>query len=124
MAAAFGLLFFMQVFWSQKKDMYRGGEGGGGRQGPGTGGAGPKKPLEQAAGREARKEGGGRGGGQQGVCGHCFVPLVLPAGVSQASSSERQPSAAGPSLVGILCFVCCGWWFGLLDPLGVAALPL
>ena len=41
------------------------------------------------------------------MSGQCFMSYVLFAGVSQAKSSERQPAAAGPSLVGIYCFVCC-----------------
>ena len=67
-----------------------GGEGGGregGEQGPGTGGTGPKKPLEQAAGPrpgEGMEGGGGRGGGLQWVGGHCFASFMLLAGVSQA----------------------------------------
>ena len=61
----------------------------GGQGGQGTGGAGPKKPLEQAAGPwpgEGKEGGGGRGGGAAGGGGYCFASFNLLAGVSQAFS--------------------------------------
>ena len=67
--------------------------------------------------------GGGRGGGQQWVGGHCFVSFMLLAGVSQASfriaSLPLLDILGGGTLLCLLLSV-----VGVPVPLGVTALPL
>ena len=95
-----------------------GGGGGGGReggeQGPGTGGTGPKKPLEQAAGPRPGEgmEGGGGGGEGAAVGGRSLFCIVhAPYWCLAGFLQDSQPAAAGLSWWGhaALTAVVCSW---------------